>query len=205
MMEIDSHKRRLFIHTSMPGHIVSYDAATRRARVQPALFIVLTDETPIRRPPILNVPVVQQSGHGMLGHTPLRAGDPVWLNFSERGITEWKKNVMAEVMPDKGHYFNEADAVAFPGFSASTTAPVIEDGFSFQTEDGVTHVTIKENEVVVEAQNVIIRNAMTITIMGGNVIIQGDTTINGSHAANGDVDTQSASGPGAHTHGLTAL
>ena len=49
-----------------------------------------------------------------------------------------------------------------------------------------------------------ILSAGEITITGGNVTIAGTTTVNGRRVANADVNTQSASGPGSHSHGLTA-
>ena len=42
-----------------------------------------------------------------------------------------------------------------------------------------------------------------ITITGGNVTIAGTTTVNGKAVADQTAGTNSASGPGSHSHGLT--
>ena len=64
-----------------------YDAATKRAVVQPALRTTYTNDMPPEdKPPLVNVPVVSSSGGGYVVHLPLRCGDPVWLIFAERGL-----------------------------------------------------------------------------------------------------------------------
>ena len=114
LFQVQFEKRLKLLHTAMPGLIVSYNASEHRATVQPSFPLVLNGEIELRRPPIVNVPVVHFVGHGMIGHTPLRAGDPVWIMFSERGIGTWKNNVTREVMPDKGHFFRHSRRRRFP-------------------------------------------------------------------------------------------
>lgn len=201
LLEIDAAKRRLLLHTSMPGHIVSYDAATQRATVQPALMIVRKGERAVHRPPIVDAPVFHPAGGGFISHFPLIKGDPVWLVFSERGIQTWKQNIAGEAMPDRGHFFNEGDAVVFHGLRPSAS-PEITDGISIQTDDGTTRITIQDGRVIVNAENVEIQGATQIVINGGNVVITGNTTINGNQAANAPAGTGSAAG---HSHSLTAL
>ena len=213
MLEVDFNARIKNVHTSMPGHIVDYDPATRRATVQPGLFLVLIGERPMRRPPILNVPVGHLAANGMVFHVPIKPGNAVHLVFSERGIGTWKRNMESEAIPDKGHYFDIADAIAYPVFGIPQGSPVTSDGFSLQTEDGNTYLIVEDGEIVINGLDVTIQGgtitidggAADITINGGNVTITGNTTINGSAAANAPAGTQSAAGPGPHTHDLTSL
>ena len=158
MLEVDFNARIKNVHTSMPGHIVDYDPATRRATVQPGLFLVLIGERPMRRPPILNVPVGHLAANGMVFHVPIKQGNAVHLVFSERGIGTWKRNMESEAIPDKGHYFDIADAIAYPVFGIPQGSPVTSDGFSLQTENGNTYLTVEDGEIVI--------NGLDVTIQG---------------------------------------
>ena len=126
------HQFMLGLYTAMPGEIVAYDAATRRADVRGALAIMVKDdagqEEPIDRPVISNVPVLLPSSGfmgrmgGFLLSFPLKAGDPVQLLFSMRGLAQWKlTNGRLEVgdkapIPDVDSLLSERDAIAIPGF-----------------------------------------------------------------------------------------
>ena len=81
------------VHTSLPGVVVSYDAATRRARVQPAVDLLLTDGSTMQKPVILNVPVLWPATGGYFFHMPLEVGDPVMLLFNERDIARFKETL----------------------------------------------------------------------------------------------------------------
>ena len=120
---------RDIVHTGMPGKVISYEAAKKRAVVQPSLRTRYTDGTLEEKPPILNVPVCWLSAGGMLIHAPLEAGDPVWLMFSERGLTAWG-------------YFGMSDAVAIAGFGALEVTLASTDGLSIKKEDGTTSIVI---------------------------------------------------------------
>ena len=67
------------LNICLPANIVTYDAATRRASVQPAIYTMLTDGALIEPPIIGNVPVVWPGGGGFVATCPLagrRCGDP---------------------------------------------------------------------------------------------------------------------------------
>ena len=131
-------------HTAMPGIVAEYDPATKRARVNPAMAMVLEplpNPSPatsngrgprtIDRALILDVPVLHPSGGGYVVHLPIAAGDPVMLLFSERGITAFKQTYTRAV-PDMGSLMSERDAVAIPGFGALAVAPVEPDALCIQ-------------------------------------------------------------------------
>jgi len=83
------------VHVSMPGIVVSYDAVTQTASIQPALRRVLFDdnEDPVEEdPPILqNIPVKWPGGGGFYLHFPLAKGDTGELVFHERSNVEWRQ------------------------------------------------------------------------------------------------------------------
>ena len=105
------------VHTSLPGIVQSYDAATRRARVQPAVDLLLTDGTSAQKPIILDVPVLWPTGGGYTLSLPLDAGDAVMLLFAERDIQRFKET-LAVGPPLSADVMQIQHAVAIAGFLA---------------------------------------------------------------------------------------
>jgi hypothetical protein len=72
------------IHTSLPGRVVSYDAATQTATVE--LVVQLLGQSV---PPLPEVPVVWPGGTAGHLHVPLEAGDTLMVLFSEEDFSGW--------------------------------------------------------------------------------------------------------------------
>ena len=136
------------VHTSLPGIVNEYDATTRRARVQPAVDLLMTDGTTKPKPILLDVPVLFPTGGGFTMHFPLVAGDPVMLLFAERDIAAFKEAL--EVGPPLTDDIMEIQhAVCVPGFvPPDTMAPVLAPpnvpGLLMQSNDGMTYVNLQE-------------------------------------------------------------
>ncbi len=111
------------VHTSMPGTIVSYDPATRRAVVRPALSKQLADGRVLPAPEVVSVPVIFPTGSGGLaGMTfPVASGDGVMLHFSERSLEAW--HTAGGPIPDDPRSFDLSDAVAVPGLNHGGATP----------------------------------------------------------------------------------
>ena len=108
------------VHTCIPGVVKEYDFTTRRARVQPAVDLLLTDGTTLEKPIILDVPVIFPAGGGYTVHFPLMPDDPVMLFFSERDIANFKEKL--EVGPPlSADIMAIQHAVCIPGFVLEDT------------------------------------------------------------------------------------
>lgn len=135
------------LHTAMPGEIVSYDPATRRATVFGLLDVVDVDNVRHPRPTISDVPVVFPSGGGHQLIFPLAAGDPVLLVYSMRGIGNWKVSG-GRSEPDPGEFYNEDDVIAIPGFGAHPAAsPAVAGAAVLQSADGGSYVAVGNDGV----------------------------------------------------------
>ena len=160
------------VHTSLPGVVVAYDAATRRARVQPAVDLMLSppdDPTadfgaliPMPKPIILDVPVIFPAGGGYTVHFPLVKDDPVMLLFAERDIAAFKLTLEAGP-PISDDVMEIQHAVCIPGFvfpnegDVMIPPPTIPPGafpdwmygVTIQTNDGLTyvHLAAEPNEI----------------------------------------------------------
>ena len=148
------------VRTALPGNIVRYDAATSRAQVQPAIDLLMTDNTAMPRAPILDVPVMHPAGGGYAFRVPLDVGDPVMLLFSSRSIARFKAT-LERGAPLSDDIMAEQDAVALPGFVPRAFTPVGDA--AMQSIDGATHVSIDGDEVTVQSANTTIRTTDGMT------------------------------------------
>jgi len=130
------------LHTVLPGVVETYSPTTRRARVIPAISLLLDDGSLVDRPPVTDVPVIFPSGGGLSLVYPLSAGDPVLLVFSQRGLDGWKGNSRPGPPPASAP-LSLSDAIALAGFGSLATTPASLTGASLQTDDGQTSVVVE--------------------------------------------------------------
>lgn len=108
------------IRTVTPAKVISYDATTQRATVQPILRGRYVDEDTLEivttRPPLLShVPIWWPGSAGVALYAPLEAGDEVMLIISDRALSEWKASDRDDLTPQDMRRFELTDAVALPG------------------------------------------------------------------------------------------
>jgi hypothetical protein len=188
---IESHLdgRQAQIHTAMPGSIVSYDATTMTATVQPALQVFQTqvDGTiqQVNIAPIADVPVHFPGGGGHLMTFPVQAGDECLIVFSERSIDNWFQHG-GQQQPSDWRMHDINDAVVHVGTRSQPNVPGNVDGNAVQlrSDDGNTvlsldgkakTVTLNTDKVTLTAQS-----SITLTVGGNSVVIDGSAvTIQG--------------------------
>ena len=131
------------LFTAMPGEIIEYDEATRRAKVRGSLKLVMDDGSAMSRAQIHDVPVAWPQVGGYILRMELQEGDPVLLVFAQRDLSEWKKE-HAEAEPGPDGLLSEKDAVAIPGFGPGPNGdPLVPVGkASMQSFDGTYAVAI---------------------------------------------------------------
>ena len=196
--EIFWRRKEKNLHTVFPGIVESYDPATKRARVQPALRLLLTmSETEfsnysgpapdriqrqgnvvnftVRKPPILNVPVLQPATGRYLVHHEILRGDPVLLLASERGIDNYKINWGKHADPVLGAFHQMRDCFAIPwGFE--DIAPVSNQGVVIQDGAGDTYVHLVGDTITMKnGQSTITVGTDSITLDSPVVEIRGAT------------------------------
>lgn len=134
------------LNTCLPGIVHAYDAATRRATVQPAIDMLTTDGRTIPRPLVANVPVVAPAGGGWSVSLPLATGDPVLLVFSQRGLTGFKR-AHERAAPDADRLMAMGDAIAIPGFGPISLTEVSSDGIVLQSNDGAEYIAVESGGI----------------------------------------------------------
>ena len=145
------------VHTAVPGIVDAYNPATRRAIVQPATDITLTDNATRSRAILLDIPVLWPGGGGWFVHAPLRRGDAVLIVTSERDISAFKQTNQQGPLPTT-RVMSEADGVAIPMFTPPDgDAPAVLDGITLQSGDGSTRITLQDGAVEIVADTITLR------------------------------------------------
>jgi hypothetical protein len=113
------------IRGPMPGRVVSYDAKTQEASVQPLLKVTRINESGKRivdTLPVINHVPVAFLGTGAYSITwPVKKGDTVLLLFAEQSLDAWLVND-GIVDPQGGRRFHISDAIAIPGMRSFRNA-----------------------------------------------------------------------------------
>lgn len=176
------------LHTSMPGIVVSFDAATQLASVQPAIKrIFKTDDgekellTPTNLPVLINVLVQFPRGGGFSMTFPVAQGDECLLVFCERSIDSWHQYGTVRE-PGARRFHSLSDATAFvglssvpnkvPGYDAVNTVIKKDDGsvsISLNA-DGSLAIGADSDIDIIGGAEVNIEAATVVNITGGTEI-----------------------------------
>lgn len=145
------------IHTSFPAIIVSYDYATQKASVQPALNKIYTNGDVVSMPILSDVPVIFPRSGGASLTFPVNVDDTVLIVCSERSMDSWL-NQGGQVTPNDPRKFDLSDAIAIIGlypFFVSSPA----------TNNTDTTLQYKNSKIIIDSSgNVKIETASTIAI-----------------------------------------
>lgn len=199
------------LHTSMPGIIASFNAATQTATVQPAIKRIFktreeTDEllTPSAIPPLINVPVQFPRAGGFCMTFPVKKGDECLLVFSERSIDYWHRSGGVK-NPGGKRFHHLSDAVAIMAISSIPNAIVdfATDGVEIKKEGGAGSIKITDNgqiEINSDANinltssgsveinsdaNINLTSSSTVGIIASSFNVTGVSVFNGAVSVNG--------------------
>lgn len=163
------------MHTAVPATIKSYDPSTGLASVQPVAKFKKPNGETMDYPSISGVPVVSPQSANVTIAFPIKAGDGCLLVFGEKSLDYW----LYGKETDTELSFDLSNAVAIPSLK-NTGSPAMQKACS-------------ENAVVLQS------GGTTLTVKSGEVVIDGNLTVNGKIDATGDV-TGSGISLATHTH-----
>jgi len=132
------------IHTAMPGTIEQYDYTTQKANIQPSLQRKYRDDSIVKLPVLVNVPIIwPRTSEGGISF-PLKRGDSCLIIFSERSLDEWL-TLGKLCTPSDIRRFDLSDGIAIPGLFAFNTNGPADNNEDFQIVYKGTTIRIKSN------------------------------------------------------------
>jgi hypothetical protein len=151
--------------TALPGAIVSFDADTATASVQPGVAGVITGQdgapSTVNLPVLADVPVVFPRGGGCTLTFPVAAGDECLIVFACRAIDAWSQS--GGVQPPSNarkHDLSDAFAIIGPMSQANKIGGISTSTTQLRSDDGSTFVELDPAGQIV---NVTAPGGMTIT------------------------------------------
>lgn len=183
------------VYTSVPGHIVTFNAATQKAQVKIGIERVDKNGIASDIPVIDDVPVLFSGGTQFMVTHQINTGDEGLIVFSQRCIDGWKQTGGVASNP-LARFHDIHDAFFIPGVRplATRISGFANDGVRIQSRDGDTHVWLKASGEIIadnslanvqisDAGDVNITATKTVNITNGSGTIQmtedGTVTING--------------------------
>jgi len=187
------------VRTHLIGQVVSYDAATNTAEIQPVTRAVrMTDAanlTTLALPVLADVPVMQR-GSGKLWLTVAPAvGSYGVLHVSDREIETWL-TTGGMVDPSVTRICHINDAIFEPGAlplvadgdNGQIEEPIKTDRVSLRTRSGLTEISVLDDESIFISVNdgnfsasVDVDGNVTLTAAGNlDVIVDGDVAVSGA-------------------------
>ena len=168
----------------LPAKVVKVDRTAGRVSVQPMIQMGDTGGNKITRAIVPNIPIMTMGAGGIFASFPVQIGDLGFVFAADRDTSLFYQSQGGMDWPntERLHQFGDGGFLPLKLFNFSIAGGVLSDGFSLQTDDGSTFVTLKAGEIQL--------NAAMIKIVGdvehtGNLTRTGDTATTGAVTNNG--------------------
>ena len=168
----------------LPAKVVKVDRAAGRVSVQPMIQMGDTGGNKITRAIVPNIPIMTMGAGGIFASFPVKVGDLGFVFAADRDTSLFYQSQGGMDWPntERIHQFGDGGFLPLKLFNFSIAGGVLADGFSLQTDDGSTFVTLKAGEIQLNAAMVKIVGDIEHT---GNMTRTGDTETTGAVTNNG--------------------
>ena len=180
---IELLKKNIFfnLNVCLPATVTKYNSSNNTVSLQPAIQVVLTDNTFLDMPQIFDIPVLELGGKGLSVKIPLQAGDTGIVIFCDRDITLFKQE-KKNTQPNTLRKHDLSDGIFIPmrfGNSGSSNIMI-------QSEDGATQFEVTSSGINVKGN---------ITVDGEIIAtdVKTDTNVSLKNHKHGGVTTGSGS------------
>ena len=189
------------INTAVPGVVVSYDRARRRATVRSAFPTVLKNGLRVPAPEISDVPVLFQQSRNVSMVFDLIPGDDVGLMFSQRGLEHWL-DAYGSADPDVSRFFAYGDAFVLPGFGLH---PGDEEPWAGAPKSDAPWIVQRNTESGGFISLTDKQDGTTVVTVSGDLVVTGEITGTGGTPGGGGTDATARAGVAANATRITAL
>ncbi|CCS30260.1 Gp138 family membrane-puncturing spike protein [Salmonella enterica] len=175
------------IRVALPGTVVSFDAESVTAVVQPAIKGYEPDangnQVSISMPQLVDVPVSFPRGGGVTLTFPVKPGDECVLIFNDRCIDFWwQSGGEQEPVHPRQHHIGDAIAFLGPMSQAKKISGISTDAAQLRTDDGAAFVEVAAgHDITVKTPGKLTANADGgAEITAPEIVLNGNVTINGN-------------------------
>ena len=189
----------------LPAKVVKVDRTAGRVSVQPMIQMGDTGGNKITRAIVPNIPIITMGAGGIFASFPVQIGDLGFVFAADRDTSLFYQSQGGMDWPntERLHQFGDGGFLPLKLFNFSIAGGVLSDGFSLQTDDGSTFVTLKAGEIQLNAAMVKIVGDVEHT---GNLTRTGDTATTGAVTNNGkDVSSTHQHTAGTQPDGNTGV
>ena len=157
------------VHTSIPGHVLTFDPVTQTAQVQIGIERTDVNGAIFTPPPLVTVPVLFHGGDFSVEFA-IETGCEGWIFFSQRCIDGWFNTGGVAANP-VARFHDASDACFVPGTrSLPNVLPDFQnDGIRIRNKSGSQYVWIKSDGTIQSNNGVgsiVIGSDGTVTING---------------------------------------
>jgi hypothetical protein len=139
----------------LPAQIVSYDAETNLAEIQPLISIIDTSKETTTRGPVASVPVMQIGLGGFVLRFPAKAGDLGWIKANDRDISIFKQTFEnSDPNTYRKHSFEDAVFIPDTLMNGVTIDPSDINSAVLQSFDGTVRIALAETYIKIIAPGV---------------------------------------------------
>ena len=140
----------------LPAKVVKVDRTAGRVSVQPMIQMGDTGGNKITRAVVPNIPIMTLGAGGIFASFPVQAGDLGFVFAADRDTSLFNQSQGGMDWPntERLHQFGDGGFLPLKLFNFSIAGGVLSDGFSLQTDDGSTFITLKAGEVQITASKI---------------------------------------------------
>ena len=170
----------------LPATVTTVDRTAGRVSVKPLVMAGTAEGGKVSRPVVANIPIMTMGAGGIYASFPVKVGDLGFVFSASRDTSLFYQSQGGEDWPntERLHSFSDGGFLPLKLFNFSIAGGVLSDGFSLQTDNGQTFVTLKDGEIQLNATKIKIVGDIEHT---GNQTINGDIMQTGSQTTSGDV------------------
>lgn len=175
------------IEGMLPAVVTAVDRPAGRVSVKPLVMAGTAEGDKVSRPVVPNIPIMTMGAGGIYASFPVKVGDQGFVFSASRDTSLFYQSQGGEDWPntERIHSFSDGAFLPLKLFNFSIAGGVLADGFSLQTDDGSTFVTLKSGEVQITATKVKIVGDIEHT---GDTWQLGDVEHIGNMQQTGDIE-----------------
>lgn len=163
------------IQNVIPAIVQSYDKATNRAIVKPAITGVASQGQKISKEPYIDIPVLNLSGGGFVISFPIKQGDTGWLVACDRNISIFKQN-LTESAPNDYRKHKFEDGFFIPD-KINNTPSSNTNSLLIQNSTGTIQFELTDTGVNITGDTSIVGNLTVSTGATGSFVSKDDKTV----------------------------